>query len=67
MFPFYDKTLISVVTSSELLKAEWTVLIGKEKCQQATTMETKEGIHRMKKRQRGMGDKAGYIVKWKSS
>lgn len=49
MFPFYYKTLISVITFSKLLKAEWTALIGKEKCQQATTMETKEEIHGMKK------------------
>lgn len=31
MFPFYYKILISVVTFSKLLKAEWTALIGKEK------------------------------------
>lgn len=43
MFPFYYKTLISVVTFSKSLKAKWTALIGKEKCQQASTMETEEG------------------------
>lgn len=32
MFPFYYKTLISVVTFSKLSKAEWTALIGMEKC-----------------------------------
>lgn len=48
MFPFYYKTLISVITFSKLLKAKWTALIGEEKCQQATTMETKEEIHDMK-------------------
>lgn len=45
MFPFYFKTLISVVTFSKLLKAEWTALIGKEKRHQATTMEAREGVN----------------------
>lgn len=45
MFPFYFKTLISVVTFSKVLKAEWTPLIGKEKCHQAATMEASEGVN----------------------
>lgn len=44
MFPFYYKTLISVVTFSKLLNAEWPALIGKEKCHQVTTMEAREGM-----------------------
>lgn len=55
MFPFYDKTLISVVTFSKLLNAEWPALIGKEKCHQATTMEAREGVSGDEEREREEG------------